>query len=133
MATAFECSLAACATSPPRCPSWSSWAVHRCTVLDGESLVLTDEGRPRPFQETMSNTSAGVLVPRFFDCLHLDGFDLLDAPLAERLDALARVAAPYRMPGVVAPDRQRAAALLDEALAAGHEGVMVQSLDATYA
>ncbi|HXT45332.1 MAG TPA: ATP-dependent DNA ligase [Pseudonocardiaceae bacterium] len=105
----------------------------RSTVLDGESLALTDEGRPRPFQETMSNTSAGVLVPRFFDCLHLDGFDLLDAPLAERLDALARVAAPYRMPGVVAPDGQQAAALLDEALAAGHEGVMVKSLDAPYA
>ncbi|MBV8993665.1 MAG: ATP-dependent DNA ligase, partial [Pseudonocardiales bacterium] len=105
----------------------------RSTVLDGESLALTDDGRPRPFQETMSNTSAGVLVPRFFDCLHLDGLDLLDAPLAERLDALARVAAPYRMPGVVAPDRQRAAALLDEALAAGHEGVMVKALDAPYA
>ena len=105
----------------------------RCTVLDGESLALTDEGRPRPFQETMRNTSAGVLVPRFFDCLHLDGLDLLDAPLAERLDALARVAGPYRMPGVLAPDGQRAAALLDEALAAGHEGVMVKSLDAPYA
>ena len=105
----------------------------RSTVLDGESLALTDEGRPRPFQETMSNTSAGLLAPRFFDCLHLDGVDLLDAPLAERLDALARVAAPYRMPGVVAPDSQRAAALLDEALAAGHEGVMVKSLAAPYA
>jgi DNA ligase 1 len=105
----------------------------RSTVLDGESLALTDEGRPRPFQETMSNTSVGVLVPRFFDCLHLDGHDLLDAPLAERLDALGRVAAPYQMPGVMAPDGQRAAELLDEALAAGHEGVMVKSLDAPYA
>jgi DNA ligase 1 len=105
----------------------------RSTVLDGESLALADEGWPRPFQETMRNTSAGVLVPRFFDCLHLDGLDLLDAPLAERLDALERVAAPYRMPGVVASDGQQAAALLDEALAAGHEGVMVKSLDAPYA
>ncbi|MGH3522704.1 MAG: ATP-dependent DNA ligase [Mycobacterium sp.] len=105
----------------------------RSTVLDGESLALTDEGRPRPFQETMSNTSAGVLRPRFFDCLHLDGLDLLDAPLADRLDALARVAAAHRMPGVLAPDNEQAAALLDEALVAGHEGVMVKSLDAPYA
>jgi DNA ligase-1 len=105
----------------------------RSTVLDGESLALTDEGRPRPFQETMSNTSAGVLRPRFFDCLHLDGLDLLDAPLAERLDALERIAAPYRIPGELRPDGVRAAALLDEALAAGHEGVMVKSLDAPYA
>ncbi|MGH3784996.1 MAG: ATP-dependent DNA ligase [Pseudonocardiaceae bacterium] len=105
----------------------------RATVLDGESLALTDDGRPRPFQETMSNASAGVLRPRFFDCLHLDGLDLLDAPLRERLDALAQVAGPHRMPGVLAPDGERAAALLDEALAAGHEGVMVKSLDAPYA
>jgi DNA ligase-1 len=105
----------------------------RSTVLDGESLALTDEGRPRPFQETMSNTSAGVLQPRFFDCLHLDGLDLLDAPLGGRLEALARVAAPHRMPGELRPDGARAAALLDEALAAGHEGVMVKSLDAPYA
>jgi DNA ligase 1 len=105
----------------------------RSTVLDGESLALTDEGRPRPFQETMSNTSAGVLRPRFFDCLHLDGLDLLDAPLGERLEALAQVAAAHRMPGELRPDRARAAALLDEALAAGHEGVMVKSLDAPYA
>lgn len=103
------------------------------TVLDGESLALTEEGRPRPFQETMSNASAGLLRPRFFDCLHLDGVDLLDAPLSERLDALERVAAPHRMPGVLAPDGDQAAALLDEALAAGHEGVMVKSMDAPYA
>jgi DNA ligase 1 len=105
----------------------------RAVVLDGESLALTDDGRPRPFQESMSNTSAGAHRPRFFDCLHLDGVDLLDAPLRERLAALERVAAAHRMPGVVEPDPEAAAALLDKALADGHEGVMVKSLDAPYA
>ncbi len=105
----------------------------RSVVLDGESLALTDDGRPRPFQESMSNTSAGVQRPRFFDCLHLDGVDLLDAPLHERLTALDKVAAPLRMPGLMEPSEPDAAALLDKALADGHEGVMVKSLDAPYA
>jgi DNA ligase-1 len=105
----------------------------RTCVLDGESLALTDEGRPRSFQETMSNTSLGLLKPRFFDCLHLDGVDLLDAPLRDRLEALTRVAGEHRMPGLVEPGAGEAAALLDTALAEGHEGVMVKSLDAPYA
>ena len=105
----------------------------QAVVLDGESLALTDDGRPRPFQETMRNTSAGTLEPRFFDCLHLDGADLLDRPLRERLDALARVAAGYQMPGLLDATAEQAAALLDEALEAGHEGVMVKSLGSPYA
>ena len=115
-----------------------------CTsvVLDGESLALGPsvdgrEGRPRPFQESMRNTSAGLRAPRFFDCLHLDGVDLLDAPLRDRLDALEKVAGALRIPGLPPGPEQvtadQAAALLDEALAAGHEGVMVKALDSPYA
>lgn len=107
-------------------------------VLDGETLALTDEGRPRPFQETMSRFGAGserdlLLHPYFFDCLHLDGTDLLDAPLTQRQDALRRIAAPYVIPGVHRPSGQEAQDLLAAALAAGHEGVMVKALDAPYA
>ena len=60
-------------------------------VLDGEALALDDDGRPRPFQETASRTAmaAGVHVtPYFFDLLYLDGDDLLDRPVRERLAAL---------------------------------------------
>jgi DNA ligase 1 len=106
-------------------------------LLDGETLALGDDGRPRPFQETMSRFGSDVgellLRPYFFDCLHLDGVDLLDAPLAERLAALDGMAGAHRMPGVRRPSGTEAAELLDRALAAGHEGVMVKSLDAPYA
>ncbi|HEY0640759.1 MAG TPA: ATP-dependent DNA ligase [Pseudonocardiaceae bacterium] len=107
-------------------------------VLDGETLALTDDGRPRPFQETMSRFGAQserelLLHPYFFDCLHLDGADLIDAPLAERLEALSRVAGPYRIPGVLTSEVHEAAAVLDAALAAGHEGVMVKALSSAYA
>ena len=111
-----------------------------CTsvVLDGETLALTDDGKPRPFQETMSRFGAQdarelLLSPFFFDCLHLDGEDLLDSPLSARLDAVRRVAGPHVIPGAVSPTRERAAQVLDEALAAGHEGVMVKSLESVYA
>lgn len=108
-------------------------------VLDGETLALTDEGRPRPFQETMSRfgstreeqVRALLLRPYFFDCLHLDGVDLLDAPLRERNAALRQVAGEHAVPGQSEPADP--AAILTEALGAGHEGVLVKSLDSAYA
>src|SRR5439155_23952275 len=67
----------------------------RTAVLDGETLALDDDGRPRAFQDTMSRFGSGgpggidegVLSPFFFDLLHLDGRDLLDEPLPVRLGA----------------------------------------------
>lgn len=112
----------------------------RCTsaVLDGETLALTDDGRPRPFQETMSRFGSdggeSLLSPFFFDLLHLDGADLLDEPLHVRLDALAGLLPePLRMPGVRRPTPEQAAGVLDDALGAGHEGVVVKALDSAYA
>jgi DNA ligase-1 len=121
-----------------------------CTtaVLDGETLALDDDGRPRAFQDTMSRFGSQVvedeadetvlLSPFFFDLLHLDGRDLLDEPLSVRLDALARLLAvehhaALRMPGVRRPTPDQAADVLDDALGAGHEGVVVKALDAPYA
>jgi DNA ligase-1 len=113
-------------------------------VLDGETLALDDDGRPRAFQDTMSRfgsdaTDEGVLLsPFFFDLLHLDGRDLLDEPLHVRLDALAQLLdddehAVLRMPGVRSPSPEQAAGVLDGALDAGHEGVVVKALGASYA
>ncbi len=108
-------------------------------VLDGETLALTDSGRPRPFQETMSrfaevsSTRELLLHPYFFDCLHLDGRDLLDAPLSERRAALTKVAGAHAIPALLRPDAETAAEYFDGALAAGHEGVMIKSLTAPYA
>jgi DNA ligase-1 len=116
----------------------------RTAVLDGETLALDDDGRPRAFQDTMSrfgsdSSDAGVLLsPFFFDLLHLDGRDLLDEPLHVRLDALAGLLtddehAALRMPGVRSPAPDEVAGVLADALDAGHEGVVVKALDAAYA
>ncbi|MCW4354270.1 ATP-dependent DNA ligase [Hoyosella sp. YIM 151337] len=109
----------------------------RSVVLDGETLALNDDGRPRPFQETMSRFGADaselLLQPFFFDCLHVDGADLLDLSLEERLGALEHVAPQHRIPGVTRPEAGEAHALLESSLGAGHEGVMVKALDSPYA
>jgi DNA ligase-1 len=110
----------------------------RSVVLDGETLALDIDGRPRPFQETMSRFGATtpreeLLRPYFFDCLHLDGVDLLDAPLRERTDALRTAAGDYLIPGRHGPGVGEAEDVLAAALAAGQEGVVVKALDAPYA
>lgn len=108
-------------------------------VLDGEAIALRDDGRPEPFQVTAARfgTRQGRSVPLaslFFDVLHLDGEDLLDAPLAERTAALERVVPEaHRIPRTVAADAEAAQAAFDAAVAAGHEGVVVKALDAPYA
>jgi DNA ligase-1 len=107
-------------------------------VLDGEALTMTDEARPQPFQDTMSRVGrrtgepAGGVAAHFFDCLHLDGEDLLDRPLLDRLAALERVAGPWRIPGEVTDDPEAAATVLRAALAAGHEGVVVKGAQSPY-
>lgn len=107
-------------------------------ILDGETLVLDASGAPRPFQETMSrfgrhvDDPSAVLTPRFFDLLAVDGTDITDRPLAERRRRLSELAPGHLVPGVVTDDPVVARAVLDEALAAGQEGVLVKGIDSAY-
>lgn len=115
----------------------------RAAVLDGEAIALHADGRPRPFQETMSRFGSRLDVRRlaaevplsvfFFDLLHLDGEDLVDRPLRERAERLAAVAPEgLRVPRIEDPSAGQARRFLDGALARGHEGVMVKALGSPY-
>ncbi|GLI03454.1 ATP-dependent DNA ligase [Phytohabitans aurantiacus] len=107
-------------------------------VLDGEAMAMDAAGRPRPFQETASRAAtkgaaATVLNPYFFDMLHLDGADLLDAPGRERWAALAgAVPAPLLVGRTTVTTPAEAADAFAAALAAGQEGVVVKSPEAAY-
>lgn len=113
-----------------------AWAV----VLDGEALALDEAGRPRPFQETSARSAtrdaelaaAMTLRPFFFDLLHVDGEDLLDAPLAERLARLDAVVGPHAVERVVTRDADEAHAAFDRWVRAGQEGVIVKDAAAPY-
>ncbi|QOR72284.1 ATP-dependent DNA ligase [Ruania alkalisoli] len=106
-------------------------------ILDGETLALTEDGLPRAFQDSMARfgSEAGevVLRPWFFDLLHVDGQDLIDEPLQHRLAELTRVAGEFVVPGAVTDEPETAERVMREALAAGHEGVVVKALDGAYA
>ena len=109
-------------------------------VLDGEALGVDDEGTPRRFQDTMGDFGADAPTGRgqglsayFFDVLHAGGTPVVDEPLVVRREILATVVpAAARLPSIVTADADEAAAFLDRAIGAGHEGVMVKSLEAAY-
>jgi DNA ligase-1 len=104
-------------------------------VLDGEALWMSDGG-PAPFQETVSRIDSEAppegIVTFLFDLLHVDGEDLLDAPLEERAARLDRLAPGLRIPSVTTTDPEVAQRVLDDALAAGHEGVVVKDAASLY-
>jgi DNA ligase-1 len=68
----------------------------------------------------------------FFDILHVDGEDLVDRPLSERIAVLNGVVGRARVPSLVTEDAEAAEAFALDALAHGHEGVMVKALSSTY-
>ena len=107
-----------------------SFAVES-VVLDGEAVGVSEE-RFQDLMSQFSSAAGGGLVARFFDVLHVDGEDLLDRPLGERLPLLDRVCGVAAIPRVVTSDVDVAAAFADDALARGNEGVMVKALSSTY-
>jgi DNA ligase 1 len=69
----------------------------------------------------------------FFDILHCDGVDLLDAAASERMAVLDQItSAQHRVDRLVTSDPAAAGDFLEATLAARHEGVMAKSLTARY-
>ena len=110
-------------------------------ILDGEVIRLRHDGRPLPFQDTMtqfgrdvSNQASVEMTPFFFDVIHRDGVDLLDEPASVRFQILDEIVPEsYRAPRLLATSSGSAEAFFVDAVAAGHEGVMVKAMDAPYA
>jgi DNA ligase-1 len=107
-------------------------------VLDGEAIALRPDGRPEPFQVTASRFARREerevpLTLFLFDVLHADGEDVLDRPGGERAALLAElVPEAQRTPRMLVSDSAAAQEFLDEAIARGHEGVMLKALDQPY-
>ena len=112
-------------------------------IADGEAIALRPDNRPHRFQVTASRFGRSVDVASalaaqplsvfFFDILHRDGLDLLDAPTTDRLAALDALVPPaQRVDRLMTSEPSEAAGFLDATLAAGHEGVMAKSPAAPY-
>ena len=115
----------------------------RAAVFDGELIALRADGRPLAFQDTAARTAsqetnqktpAVQLSVFLFDVLHADGVDLIDLPDRRRHAELARTVPPeLLMPRLVTGSVTEASEFFRDALAHGHEGVVVKSLEAPYA
>ena len=70
-------------------------------ILDGEAIALRSNGTPYPFQDTMRRFGRVLDIDRmretmplsvfFFDCLRINGDDLIGRPGSERLAAMAAI------------------------------------------
>jgi DNA ligase-1 len=107
----------------------------RQAVFDGEALWMADDG-PATFQDTVSRIGSEAppegIVTFLFDLLHVDGDDLLDAPLEQRAARLEAIAPELRIPAVLTSDPSEGERVLDEALRAGHEGAVVKDAASRY-
>jgi DNA ligase-1 len=118
-------------------------------IFDAELIALHLDGRPRPFQETGSRAASRVdpevarertpLTAYLFDVLHLDGADLVDEPSRvrrgelERAVPLVHLTPRLNVADVSDPAQLEAAtAFAADAVARGHEGVVVKADEATY-
>lgn len=95
-----------------------------------------------PFQETMrrfGRKSAEVasvkeqpLTPFYFDLLLRDQAEYLDQPFSLRREELGRLVGERVVEGRLAETPEQAGEFYEQALEAGHEGVMVKSLEGSY-
>jgi DNA ligase-1 len=140
---AFTRSLADVTHRVPELASVVRGLSFDAAILDGEAIAMRTDGGPHAFQTTMGRFGSQLQVEElrrqvplsafFFDVLHLDGEDLIDRPQNERF-AVLTTALPSDLvvPRMVAGDLDEAGPFLQEAVALGHEGVMVKALDGPY-
>jgi DNA ligase 1 len=128
----------------PEVVAWARALGPRELVVEGEAVALRPDGRPQPFQVTMRRLGRSkdvaaaqqsqALSSFFFDCLFLEGEgSLIALPYSARVERLAATVGPGSLlPRVVTSREDEAQRFLDQALAAGHEGLMAKSLSAPY-
>ncbi|RQG97682.1 ATP-dependent DNA ligase LigA [Natrarchaeobius chitinivorans] len=138
----------------PEVVEFAEETLEEPAILDGEVVAIDDDGEPLAFQEVLKRfrrkhdvekAREDVAVrPVFFDCLHADGEDLLEEPLTSRHDRLEGVLTPSEESEVrpadvdglsllwITDDPDEIESIDADALAAGHEGIMLKAPDSTY-
>ncbi|HJH32809.1 MAG TPA: ATP-dependent DNA ligase [Methanosarcinaceae archaeon] len=115
-------------------------------ILDGEAFAVDESGRPRAFQEILKRfrrkydvetTARKIpLTLRLFDLVYLNGEDLIDKPLTDRRAALlgcVENAGTVKVDEqVLTGDIEEVNRIYNEALEAGHEGIMIKNPNSPY-
>ncbi len=112
-------------------------------LVEGEVVAVDEADRPLPFQDLMRRfrrvhdvEALARQIPLklyLFDALMTDGKPLIDLPYATRWEALEEaVPAELLVPRLLTPSMEEAEAFMEEALEAGHEGLMVKDPHSPY-
>ncbi len=110
-------------------------------ILDGEVIAVND-GKPMPFQSVLRRfrrkydvaeaQESIEMIPNVFDILYLDGETLIDLPFTERRKILEKVVKGYLAPQVMSSDQAKIEKTYQQALDAGHEGIMIKVPSSPY-
>jgi len=112
-------------------------------ILEGEVIAVGAEGNPLPFQHLMRRfrrvhdiEEMTRLIPiklYLFDLIFLNGQSLINMPYVERRKRLEEIAGNIPLTKqIVAESKATAEKFLEEAMKAGHEGLMAKKLDSAY-
>jgi DNA ligase-1 len=113
-------------------------------ILDGEAVALSEDGRPRAFQEILKRFRRKYNVEKLaaeiplslylFDLLYLDGQSVIELPLLERRELLVKISDPSLLAQQELSDKaEKAEEIYKKALDAGHEGIMLKNPSSVYA
>jgi DNA ligase-1 len=112
-------------------------------IVEGEVVAVDDGGQPIPFQHLMRRFKRvhevqGMVdkIPvklYLFDLLFVDGESMISLPYVQRRKFLAENAGEILLSTQIVTDtKARAETFLNEAIDAGHEGLMAKRLDSPY-
>ncbi len=113
-------------------------------ILDGEVVAIGEDGKPRPFQDILKRlrrkyevTATARSIPlnlHLFDILYLEDENLIDLPLSERRKRLESITLNPEIlaPQLVTGQTGEIERVYQEALDAGHEGVMLKNPRSPY-
>jgi DNA ligase-1 len=131
----------------PSLPEVVEWAQSKIKaadfIVEGEVVAVNAEGKPLPFQELMrrfrrvhqiDETMKEVPVRLYlFDLLYRKGESFIDLPYEERWQKLEKICdASLLADRILAKDERTAEEFLQQAMQAGHEGLMAKDLASTY-
>ncbi len=112
-------------------------------ILDGESVAFGKDKRPMAFQEILRRfrrkydvTATAIEIPlslNLFDLLFLNGESFIDLPLIERRKKLEDICDKSIIAGqTITETAEHIEQIYKDALAAGHEGVMLKNPRSLY-
>ncbi|MGD8505596.1 MAG: ATP-dependent DNA ligase [Candidatus Bathyarchaeota archaeon] len=112
-------------------------------VLEGEVVAVGEDRSPMLFQHLMRRfrrihkidemQRQIPIEPYLFDILYLDGKSLIGLPYVERRKKLAEISGDISLAKqLITKSTEEAMRFLEEAIEAGHEGLMAKRLDSAY-